>query len=106
MLDFLIWRLGPISVASRNYLNRQLLYQGVPDGRLSRACVQDLADLGVDHAKVTAAIRRLKWHAIATDCLDVVAWTVWRLLRHSDDVPKGAIADKCREILADHGALP
>ena len=106
MLDFLIWRFGPISAASRNYLNKQLIYQGVLEGRLSPACVQDLADLGVDHAKITAAMRRLKWHAIVTDCLDVVALSVWRLLFHPDDPPQGAVADKCREILAGHGALP
>jgi hypothetical protein len=105
MLKFLIWRLGPTRTVSRNYLTRQLAYQGVPEGRLSRSCVQDLADLGLDHARITAAMRRLKWHAILADCLDVVALTVWRLLRHPADVPKGAVADRCRQILTDHGVM-
>jgi hypothetical protein len=106
MLKFLIWRLGATRKVSRNYLTKQLKYQGVSEGRLSDACVQDLANFAVDHAKVTSAMRRIRWHTIVADCLDVVALSVWRLLYHPDDPPAGAVADKCREILADHGGMP
>jgi hypothetical protein len=105
MFKFFAWRVTPLRVTSRVYLKRQLKYQGVPEGRLPYACVQDLADFAVDNAKVTAALRRLRWHEIVTDHLDIVALNVWRLLCRPDDPLQGAIADKCRHILAEHGAL-
>jgi hypothetical protein len=106
VLQFLLWRLMPVRVASRIYLNRQLQYQGLSPGRLSAACVQDLADLGVDNAKVLAAMRRLQWRQIVPDSLDIVALSVWRLLTRPEDTDGGVLADKCYTILIDHGALP
>lgn len=102
VLNLLVGLITPKRFSTRAYMAQQLAHFGVPKGRLTKECLQELADEAIWRAKAIASIKQQHWLGFLSDKADAIAFNVANQLLLTGPPRSDSFTIHLRKILEKH----